>query len=628
MGSETEGSSFDSNCINCWSVPRCCSTSLLYSFAQRNDTTVLDEPLYANYLKLTDVPRPYREEVLAAQNPDGNAVVSEQLLAAGGHEGRGGSRPVLYAKHMGKHKIGLGPELFRRAQHVVLVREPYGVLQSFSNVLEPTQQELGYTALLEIVSELRVLGRRPIVVNSDELVSEPAGVLRALCAALGLAWEPAMLSWPAGPKPYDGLWADWWYKNTHKSTGFDAEVRDARKPLPAHLKPLLAETYPLYDMLSRQAIRPLTETVPRPLGMHAADGAGDANDDPVTAISSSSTPSSSAAALTRPQDGCQVPAGGGAHRVGTHVYVQDPRNEDVLIGIRDGVSGRFELVWRPHARVSVLDSGYMLGDGVWEGIRLHRGVLFLLEEHFERLWEGAKAIDMDLGLSRQQLHQLVYDTVDANGMSSGVHIRLMVTRGLKPTPYQNPNITIGMPTIVIIPEHKEPSPIPREVGIRLFTVHVRRGPPDVQDPGWNSHSKLNCIAACIQANKAGADEALMLDPQGFVATCNSTNFFIVRKDMVWAPSPRHQLRGITRARVLQLCHDNCIPIKETDFYVTQVYSADEAFVTGTFAGVIPVVQVDGRVIGNGGRGPITARLQQLYADFVDRYCADGRRELR
>ncbi|GLC75759.1 hypothetical protein PLESTF_001682500 [Pleodorina starrii] len=208
-----------------------------------------------------------------------------------------------------------------------------------------------------------------------------------------------------------------------------------------------------------------------------------------------------------------------------------------------------------------------------------------------------------------------------------VHIRLMATRGLKPTPYQNPDITIGQPTIVIIPEYKEPTPVPREVGIRLFTVHVRRGAPDVQDPGWNSHSKLNCIAACIQANKAGADEALMLDPQGFVATCNSTNFFIVRKGEVWAPSPRHQLQGITRARVLQLCRQYDIPARETDFYLTQVYSADEAFVTGTFAGVIPVVAVDGRTIGSGSRGPLATRLQTLYTAFVDSYCAGGRRTM-
>ncbi|KAG2433280.1 hypothetical protein HXX76_008347 [Chlamydomonas incerta] len=597
----------------------------MYSFAQRADTAVLDEPLYASYLTVTGLPRPYRDLVLAAQPTDGNAVVRDQLLAPR-------SRPVLYAKHMGKHKLGITGELFKRAQHMILVREPYGVLQSFSAVLEPTQQELGYTALLEIVSEMRVQGRAPIVINSDELIRQPEGVLRALCAALGLAWDPAMLSWAAGPKPYDGCWASWWYRNTHKSTGFDVEVRDARKPLPPSLKPLLAECYPLYDTLSRLALRPCMEglgpegSVPRPLpaaGSGAAEGSG--------AELHAGAAAASAEAPALLADG---PAG--LRKTGTHVYVQDPRNEDVLIGIRDGVTERFELVWRPHARVSVLDAGYVLGDGVWEGIRLHNGVLLLAEEHLERLAEGAKAIDMDLGLGGPgaglaeqlgALQQLLYDTVDANGMTSGVHIRLMVTRGLKPTPYQNPNTTIGKPTIVIVPEYKEASPVPRERGIRLFTVHVRRGAPDVQDPGWNSHSKLNCIAACIQANKAGVDEALMLDPQGFVATCNSTNFFIVRKGEVWAPSPRHQLRGITRARVLTLCQQHGIPCRETDFYLTQVYSAEEAFVTGTFAGVIPVVEVDGRVIGSGRRGPVAERLQKLYAAFVDEYCAAGRRQL-
>ncbi|GLC47548.1 hypothetical protein PLESTM_002100400, partial [Pleodorina starrii] len=358
----------------------------MYSFAQRSDTSVLDEPLYANYLKLTGLHRPYRDQVLAAQDPDGNAVVSQQLLpptrgagggadsATGGNgngsgngsSGGGGVRRVLYAKHMGKHKIGLGPELFRRAQHVILVREPYGVLQSFSNVLEPTQQELGYTALLEIVSELRVLGRQPIVVNSDELVRQPAGVLRALCAALGLPWQDAMLSWPAGPKPYDGLWAEWWYGNTHKATGFDAEVRDARKPLPPHLKPLLAECYPLYDILSRQAIRPLPEAEPVPRPLSAPPPPPGAGEDEGRAGQADGHHPNNHHPNNHPNHLNHHPNKGG-----THVYVSDPRNADVLIGIRDGVSGRFELVWRPHARVSVLDSGYMLGDGVWEGVRLH-----------------------------------------------------------------------------------------------------------------------------------------------------------------------------------------------------------------------------------------------------------------
>eukprot|EP00854_Cymbomonas_tetramitiformis_P027261 gene27261-33572_t len=214
----------------------------------------------------------------------------------------------------------------------------------------------------------------------------------------------------------------------------------------------------------------------------------------------------------------------------------------------------------------------------------------------DRLYENSKAVDMDIGLTKNELLDLIYQTTDANNMLDGVHIRLMVTRGLKPTPYQNPNTTIGKPIVVIIAEHKAASSGPKINGITLFTCHVRRGPPDVQDPSWNSHSKLNCIAACIQANKAGTDEALMLDPQGFVATCNSVNFFCVRKGVVWAPRPQYQMAGITRSNILRCCELGGIPYKEHDFYLTQVYSADESFVTGTFGGVTPVREIDGRVI--------------------------------
>ena len=206
-------------------------------------------------------------------------------------------------------------------------------------------------------------------------------------------------------------------------------------------------------------------------------------------------------------------------------------------------------------------------------------------------------------------------------MSEDVHIRLMVSRGVKATPYQDPRVTIGPATIVIIPEYKAPDPAVAARGIRLFTVHVRRGPPDVQDPKLNSHSKLNCILACIQATKAGADEALMLDPHGFVATCNSTHFFIVRRGEVWTSSGDYCLGGITRGNVIRLCRENAIPVHERNFSLTDVYGADESFVTGTFAGVAPVVAVDGRTIGGGARGPLTQRLQSLYLDLVERECA-------
>ncbi|KAI8474363.1 MAG: branched chain amino acid aminotransferase [Monoraphidium minutum] len=272
----------------------------------------------------------------------------------------------------------------------------------------------------------------------------------------------------------------------------------------------------------------------------------------------------------------------------------------------------------------------MLGDGVWEGLRVHRGVVVFAAQHLERLWEGAKALDMDLGLSQRQLLHMVYQTLEANGMGSatGVHIRLMATRGLKSTPYQDPRVTVGRPTIVVLPEWKEQpgegAGGPREKGLRLFTVHVRRGAPDVQDPALNSHSKINCITACIQAAKAGADEALMLDPSGFVATCNSTNFIIVRRGEVWAPRGGHMMRGITRDLVLALAAEEGLSVRELDFSLSQVYGADEAMVTGTMAGVLPVVEVDGRVIGAGRRGPVTARLQALYGALLDTEAAAGR----
>ncbi len=300
---------------------------------------------------------------------------------------------------------------------------------------------------------------------------------------------------------------------------------------------------------------------------------------------------------------------------GTHEYLDDPRNASVLIHVNG------ELVPRERAVVSVFDSGFVLGDGVWEGLRLHHGKLVFLEAHLDRLYEGAKAIDLDVGLDREALTAAIEETVAANEMHDDVHIRLMVTRGMKATPYQDPRVTIGPATVVIIPEYKVPDPSLLTRGVRLFTVHVRRGAPDVQDPKLNSHSKLNCIQACIQATKAGADEALMLDPHGFVATCNSTHFFIVRDGEVWTSSGRYCLGGITRGNVLGLCRDNAIQAYEKDFSLTDVYGADEAFVTGTFAGLVSVSEVDGRTFAGPCPGPVVARLQTLYAALIEREAA-------
>jgi branched-chain amino acid aminotransferase len=299
--------------------------------------------------------------------------------------------------------------------------------------------------------------------------------------------------------------------------------------------------------------------------------------------------------------------------LGAHAFVPDPRNADILININGA------LIPRPQAVISVFDSGFMLGDGVWEGLRVHHGRIAFLELHLDRLWEGAKALMMDIGVSREELVRRLHATLEANGMGEGegVHIRLMVTRGIRSTPYQDPRVVISPATIVIIAEHKTPAPETAVRGMNLFTVHVRRGFPDVQDPKLNSHSKINCITACIQAAQAGADEALMLDPHGFVATCNSTHFFIVRRGEVWTSSGDYCLGGITRGNVLKVCREAGIPAYERNFSLTDVYGADEAFVTGTFAGVAPVRSVDGRVLTE-GRGPMVERLQGLYRDLVAR----------
>lgn len=299
---------------------------------------------------------------------------------------------------------------------------------------------------------------------------------------------------------------------------------------------------------------------------------------------------------------------------GSHAHEADPRNETVLIHVNG------EIVPRAEAKVSVFDSGFLLGDGVWEGIRLHNGALAFIDRHLDRLYEGAKAIDLDIGMTPDTLHAAILKTCQANEMVSGVHIRLVVSRGLKSTPFQSPRANIGGATVVIIPEWKEANPAVLKRGLRLHTVHVHRGAPDVQDPAWNSLSKLNCIAACIQAEKAGADEALMLDPQGFVATCNSTHFFIVRKGELWTSSGLYCLDGITRRNVLNVAGNLGIPTRETSFPLTKVYSADEAFVTGTFAGVIPVREVDGRAIGDGTPGPIGRKLRKGYHELVEREC--------
>jgi len=295
---------------------------------------------------------------------------------------------------------------------------------------------------------------------------------------------------------------------------------------------------------------------------------------------------------------------------GTHNALDDPRNENILVYING------ELKHRNEAKISVFDSGYLVGDGIWEAVRLVDGVLVFLDLHLARLWNAAATVGMDLKMSRNQLTAEIWKTLNANKMKDGVHVRFMFTRGIKKTPSQDPRLTVSGPNLVIIAEYKKASEDSREKGITLYTSTIRRGSPDYLDPRLNCHSKLHEVQALIQALHAGADEALMLDINGFVSTCNATNFFMVKDGQVLTSTGQYCMNGITRHNIIRVCRENGIPCFEKNFSLFDVYGADEAFVTGTFGGVTPVTKIDGRVIGDGSYGPVSRRLYDLYKDLI------------
>ena len=298
---------------------------------------------------------------------------------------------------------------------------------------------------------------------------------------------------------------------------------------------------------------------------------------------------------------------------GTHNAIHDDRNESIIIYI----NGAFHV--RNEAKISVFDSGYLVGDGIWEGIRLTGGKLVFVEEHLNRLWQAAKATHINMAYSKAELIEIIYKTLEKNNMTDGVHIMVMITRGIKKTPSQDPRLTITGPNLVIIPEHKMADESSKKSGLKLFTSTIRRGSPDYLDPKLNCHSKLHEVQALVQAIEAGADEALMLDINGFVSTCNSTNFFMVKDGMVITSTDQYCMNGITRQKIIDLCVENNIPVVERNFSLYDVYDADECFVTGTFAGVSPVISIDGRTIENKSNNEISASLSILYKKLISDY---------
>ena len=294
----------------------------------------------------------------------------------------------------------------------------------------------------------------------------------------------------------------------------------------------------------------------------------------------------------------------------THDSEADERNDNILIYVNG------EVLPRDQAKVSVYDSGFMLGDGMWEGMRLYNGKWAFFEEHMDRLFDSCKAVSLDIGMTRNEVADALALTAKANNMVTDVHCRLMVTRGIKSKPFQHPSLSKSGPTLVIIMEHSKPADRLQQKGIRLASVPQVRGLPHSQDAKFNSHSKLNCVIACLQAETAGADEALMLDPHGFVSTTNACNFFVVRKGEVWTSTGDYCMNGVTRQKVIDLCREADIPVFEKNYSLYEAYSADEAFLTGTFGAQTPVASIDGRTLGNGMAGEITRKLQQLYKDLV------------
>ena len=299
----------------------------------------------------------------------------------------------------------------------------------------------------------------------------------------------------------------------------------------------------------------------------------------------------------------------------THSSEEDQRNRDIKIFVNG------DIVHRDEAKVSVYDSGFLLGDGMWEGMRLYHGRWAFFDDHMDRLYESCKAVSLDIGMSRAEMADALQRLTDSNGMTTDVHCRLMVTRGTKVKPFQHPSLSQTGPTVVIIMEHSKPIEALHKTGIRLATVPQVRGLPMSQDAKYNSHSKLNCVIACLQAEQAGADEGLMLDPHGFVNTTNACNFFIVRKGEVWTSTGDYCMNGVTRQKIIDLCRANDIPVLERNYSLFDTYGADEAFLTGTFGAQTPVAEIDGKPIGNGkSAGPMTQRLQALYKELITKEC--------
>ncbi|XP_072976056.1 branched-chain-amino-acid aminotransferase-like protein 2 isoform X1 [Typha angustifolia] len=531
--------------IHSWSAPRSLSTSLMYSFAQRDDTEVLDEPLYANFLQVTGVERPYLDELLSKMDPDGNKVVKEVIFGPG-------EKKYRYCKHMAKQCLpNLTSDLMKKGKHFILIRNPLNILPSFDKVAPLSFLELGLAGLVSIYSELCELGNAPPIIDAEDLQNHPEAVLRGLCQDLSIPFQASMLKWEAGPKQFDGIWAPWWYGSVHKSTGF-SKCRSYPLIFPSGLFDLLEQSMPFYNLLKRQT-RKTTSLQP-----------------------------------SLPLPGLPV-----------------PDNEKILVWVDD------ELLPRDSARVSVFDSVVQGGDAVWEGLRVYSRKIFKLDEHLDRLSDSAKALAFNNVPNREAIKEAIFKTLISNGMFDNAHIRLTLTRGKKVTSGMSPAFNLYGCTLIVLAEWKPPV-YDNSGGIKLATATTRRNSPNSIDSKIHHNNLINNILAKIEGNLAKADDAIMLDQDGFVSETNATNIFLVKKGHIHTPHADYCLPGITRATVMNLVVKEKLVLHERRISLSEFHTADEVWTTGTMGELTPVVMIDGRLIGNGEVGPVTRRIQNAY----------------
>ncbi|KAF7084190.1 hypothetical protein CFC21_087868 [Triticum aestivum] len=535
--------------IHAWSAPRSLSTSLMYSFSERDDMDVLDEPLYANFLRVTGVDRPYRQELLSKMDPDGNKVVKEVIFGPG-------EKAYRYCKHIAKQRLpNLTGDLMKKGKHFILIRNPMNILPSFDKVVPPSFLELGVAELVAIYSELCELGSPPPVIDADDLRRDPEAVLSGLCEDLGIPFQPQMLKYADGKLAqgnFDGIWAPWWYESVHTSTGFS---KSRRYPMtfPFAFYDLLEQSLPFYNMLKRQVRRTTGSLLPPP-------------PDPPLPV---------------------------------------PENKKILVWVGD------ELLPRDSARVSVFDSVVQGGDAVWEGLRIYDGKVFKLEEHLDRLFDSTKAMAFSNVPSRDWIKDAIFKTLNANGMFNNAHIRLTLTRGKKVTSGMSPAFNLYGCVLIVLAEWKPPV-YDNSHGIKLVTATTRRNSPNSVDSKIHHNNLINNILAKIEGNLAQAEDAIMLDQDGFVSETNATNIFMVKKGIVLTPHADYCLPGITRATVMDLVVKENLVLHERRISLSEFHAADEVWTTGTMGEITPVVMIDGREIGDGKIGPVTRQIQSAY----------------